>query len=82
MENKILVELIVPQIDKRYSVYIPVNVKIGRVHKYFNKAISEFTNNLYNKIDNRLYDEEGNILDDNCFVSNSKIQSGCLIVML
>ena len=44
MKNKVLVELIVPQIDEKYNVYIPINKKIGNVIVLLNKAISELTN--------------------------------------
>ena len=58
MKNKVLVDLIVPEIDEEYSVYLPINKKIGNIIILLNKAIYELTNGdfelsstnyLYNK---------------------------------
>ena len=44
MKNKVLVDLIVPEIDEEYSVYLPINKKIGNIIILLNKAIYELTN--------------------------------------
>ncbi len=58
MKNKVLVDLIVPEIDEEYSVYLPINKKMGNIIILLNKAIYELTNgdfelsstnSLYNK---------------------------------
>ncbi len=35
MKNKILVEIIVPDIDQSYEVFIPINRKVGSVIELF-----------------------------------------------
>lgn len=45
INNKVLVKLIVPEIDCIYRVYLPVNKKIGNIILLLNKTIAEFTNN-------------------------------------
>jgi len=42
-ENKINVELIVPNIGKKYSLFIPVNKTVGEVIAILNKSINEIT---------------------------------------
>ena len=31
MKNKVLIELIVPEIDEKYNLYIPINKRIGNI---------------------------------------------------
>ncbi len=47
MKNKILVEIVVPSIEKKYDVYLPVNRKIGNITILLCRAINEFTNGMY-----------------------------------
>ena len=44
MKNKVLIELIVPDICETYDLYIPINRKIGNVIELLNKAIGELSN--------------------------------------
>ena len=42
MENKILVELMVPELEVSYDVFIPVTKRVGNLIALLVKAISEF----------------------------------------
>ena len=44
IKNKVLVQLIVPEIDKCYDIYLPINKKIGNIINLLNSAIFELTN--------------------------------------
>ena len=44
IKNKVLVELIVPEIDKTYQIYLPINKKIGNIINLLNEAIFELSN--------------------------------------
>ena len=57
MKNKVLVNLSIPEIDKKYDLWLPINKKIGNIINLLNKSISELTdgefpisncNKLYN----------------------------------
>ena len=48
MKNKILIELIVPEIDKKYNLYIPINKKVGNVIVLLNRSIKELSDGIYN----------------------------------
>jgi len=47
MKNKILIELIVPEIDEKYDLYIPINKKVGNIVVLLNRALKEMTNGVY-----------------------------------
>ena len=47
LKNKILVELIVPDLDEKYDLYIPVNKKVGNIINLLNKALKELSRGVY-----------------------------------
>lgn len=47
MKNKVLVEVLVPSIEQKYDVYLPINKKIGNITILLCRAINEFTNGMY-----------------------------------
>ncbi len=47
MKNKVLVELLVPEIDESFDIYIPINKKIGNIIELLNKALGELTDGSY-----------------------------------
>jgi len=74
MEYKVLVTILVPEIEKNYEVYLPVNRAIGDVCKLINKLINEDTNGVYpitntialcNKFTSELYPYEKLVRDTN-----------------
>lgn len=56
MENKVLVTLYVPLIEKKYEVFLPVGRKIGEMLILLSKAIVDISNNIYQlRGDERIY---------------------------
>ena len=53
MDNKVCIDLIVPVIEERYNVFIPVNKKTIEIILLLNKAINELTDNCF-PISNKL----------------------------
>ena len=47
MDYKILVKVIVPEIEKAYEVYIPINRTVKQVYTLINKMIIEDTSDLF-----------------------------------
>lgn len=47
MEYKVLIKLFVPEIEKNYEVYIPINRTIGEVCKLINKLVNEASSGVY-----------------------------------
>ena len=61
MDDKVLIKLIVPEIDTSYDIYLPITKKIGNIVILLNRAINELsmgvypisnTNKLYNATNN------------------------------
>ena len=53
MKNKVLVHLLIPEIDQEYDVFIPINIRIGTVIELLNKSLMELTNGIYQPRNNR-----------------------------
>lgn len=84
MKNKVLVSLSVPEIDKKYDIYLPINKKIGNIVNLLNKAINELTdgeyvlsncNTLYNVTTKEMYASD-------VLLANTNIRNGSQLVLL
>lgn len=47
MNSKVIVKIIVPEIDQVFDMYLPVNKKIGNIIELISKAINELTTGEY-----------------------------------
>ena len=83
MNNKILVEVIVPLLEERYEMFIPINKRISVIIKLIEKALKEMTNGYYpNKENSVIIDAEtGNVFDINITVKESKMINGSKIIL-
>lgn len=72
MKNKVLIKIIVPELEQEYDLFIPVNELIWRVKKLIVKAISDLSNTnldmsleyiLMNKETSRIYKNNEVIID-------------------
>ena len=82
MEYKVLVLILVPEIEKKFEIYLPVNRTIGDVLRYINKLINEITfgifpikNNvvLCNRFTNEVY-------SFNKYIRDTDIRNGTQLV--
>lgn len=84
MKNKILIELIVPEMDEKYNLYIPINKKVGNVVVLLDKAIKELTNGIYigsNKT--ALYNRDtGERYAINTLVRETNIRNGTSLILI
>ena len=65
MDNKVLVTIIVPLIEKKYEVFLPANKKIGEIVSLLSKGLVEVSNGYYiitnkEKLYNRMTGKEYN----------------------
>lgn len=82
-ENKVNVELIVPNIGKRYSVFIPVNKTIGEVIVILNKSLNEMTDcfpisnklSILNVMESVIYDYDAEVI-------NTSIRNGSILALI
>ena len=84
MKNKILVEVKVPEIDETYSVYLPINKKMGNIIVLLNKAISEMSNGNFKLSNyNTLYNAStGNDYQVDVLLSDTDIRTGTKLILL
>lgn len=84
MKNKINVDVIVPAINETYSLFIPINKKVGEIICLLNQAINELTEGIFPISNNlsliNLY--TGDVYDINLLVKNNKILDGSKLVLL
>lgn len=84
MKNKVLVELVVPDIDEVYNVYLPVNRRIGNIIELLCKAIDELTNGVYSENSKiNLYNSStGEKYSLNSLLRETDIRNGSRIVLM
>lgn len=84
MNNKILIELEIPMIEKKYDLFIPINKKIGTIKALIEDSLVELTNNAYEiKKDSNFYSKEnGSIYNVNTTVRETDLKNGSRIILL
>lgn len=74
MTNKVLIKLIVPELDITYDVFIPVNEIVWKIKKLLVKSISDLSGIeldinsdyiIFNKADGYMYNNNDIIIDTN-----------------
>ena len=84
MENKVLIKLIVPELDSNFDVFIPVNEIIWKITKMLVKSVSDLSGTeisgnknfmLINKITTRVY-------NSNEIVINTDIRNGTELILI
>ena len=83
-KNKILVEIEIPLIERKYDVFIPINKKIGTIKKLIEKSLIELIDNDYEiREDTNLYSKDtGEIYDVNKNVRDTDLKNGSRIILL
>ncbi len=84
MNNKILVEVEVPLIEKKYDVFIPINKKIGTVKSLIEKSLVDLTDNAYiSKEEYNFFSKDtGQIYDVNSTVRDTDLKNGSRIILI
>ena len=84
MNNKILIELEIPLIEKRYDLFIPINKKVRTVKNLIENALVELTDSAYvPKDDSNFYSKEtGEIFDVNKTVRDTNLRNGSRIILI
>ena len=84
MKNKVLIKIIVPEIDEKFDIFIPVNELIWKIKKLIIKSINDLTNNslymcdncfLINKLTSQVY-------SNNEFVINTDIRNATELILI
>ena len=83
-KNKILIELEIPLIEKKYDLFIPINKKIGTVKKLIENSLKDLTGINYEiKEDTNFYSKDtGEIYDVNKTVRDTDLKNGSRIILI
>lgn len=85
MKNKVLVQLIVPTIESKYDLFIPVNKRVGSVVDLICKALNELTNGLYDESEKnkKLYNSiTGEMYNKQDLIRKTDIRNGSKLVLM
>lgn len=82
-DNKVLVNIVVPQLDKNFDILLPINKKIGNILELIDDALQELNDyynkdtsvNLYNKYTGQKYMLGSRILD-------TDIRNGTVLILI
>lgn len=84
MENKVLIKLIIPEIDEKYDIFIPVNESIWKIKNDIIKAVSELSSVSF--LDNNNYIlincDDSRIYRNNDIVLNTNIRNGTRLILI
>ena len=83
-KNKVLIQLEVPLIERKYDLFIPINKKVGTIKKLIEEALVELSDGAYAiEEDTNLYSkEDGAIYDVNRTVRDTDLKNGSRIILL
>ena len=84
MNNKVLVNLYIPFLEKKYEVFLPVNKKIGEIIYLIGKTLPDITGGYYEyhqveRLYNRLNGKEYQI---NEIIKNTNIRNGTELIFM
>ena len=84
MNNKILVELDIPIIERSFDLNIPVNKKDVTVKRLIEEELVELTEHAYviNEATNFYSKETGDIYDVNKTVRDTDLKNGSRIILI
>ncbi len=82
--NKVLIKLVIPEIDKYYDILIPVNKKVGNIIELFNKALTELNSDAYVSSNKRcLYNKYSGIrYNFNSFIYETDIRNDTILIFV
>lgn len=84
MKNKVLVEVIVPEIEATYDIYLPINKRIGNIIMLLNKTINELTNGCFSGSNHTsLYNKDTSVkYNPSLLLYNTDIRNGTSLILL
>lgn len=84
MNNKVLIKLIIPELDTSFDIFIPVNELIWKIKKLLIKSISDITN--ISLLENNNYilinKTTSHIYSNNDIIINTDIRNGTEVLLI
>ena len=84
MKNKVLVKIIIPELDDNYDVFLPVNEIIWKLKQLIVKSISDLSGGeIPLKIDYVLMNKDtGKVYDNNEILINTDIRNSTELLLI
>jgi len=84
MKNKYLIELKIPELDKKYDIFVPVNKKLFNVIDLILKSIYELNNLDYSNIKNKnlINKYTGEVYNVNKLIRDTSIKNGTCLILI
>lgn len=84
IDDKALVEIIVPAADAKFDVYIPLESRMEEVLRLVSAVLSDLTNGKYKATDDTVLCDagSGNIFNVNMAVAELGIRNGSRLVLI
>ena len=82
MINKVLVKVIVPELDDQYDVFIPVNELIWKIKKLITKSVGDLSGISLDQEDYVLINKNnGKVYNNNDVVINTDIRNSTELII-
>lgn len=83
MNNKILITVFVPMLEKKYDLFVPASKQTNEMVLLIEKAIKQLSDNSYYKESSRIYKRENfEELDYSKSIKENNIANGTELIML
>ncbi|MCI8460932.1 MAG: hypothetical protein HFE81_05995 [Bacilli bacterium] len=84
INTSVFVKIVVPEIDKSYDVYLPVNKKVGNIINLLNSSISEMSSGEFPvSNNNKLYNSRTlERYASNVLLYNTTIRNGSVLILI
>ena len=82
--NKILVTVYVPAVEKKYDMFVPINVKVSEFINSLQDSILELSNDFYEKNENAVLIDSltCKVINSNNIVKFSGLRNGSFVMLL
>ncbi len=84
MKNKILVNISIPEIDKKYDMYLPLNKKVSTIIRLIEKTINQMNDEKISLSKNRLLIiyKLGIRVEEDLLLKDTPIKNGSKLLLL
>ena len=83
--NKILITVYILFTGEQYDIFVPIGMKVLNVIELIQKTVNELDNENYVIKANdtvKLFDEKGNVINENNIVKFSGLKNGSKVVLI
>ena len=82
MNNKILINVLLPSLSTFYDVFIPINISVSELNNLLKQSISELAEYNFDDKTRLYYQDDGNEIDASLIIKDTKLRNSSKIIML